>query len=77
MIPSVLDEWLENDFARMPSAQWIMWPTSDSYLRMSKQLEMYVRGMIDQDAFIEAYNTELHKGVESQAEGLGLDPGTW
>ena len=77
MIPSVLDEWLENEFARLPNSQWVMWPTSDSYLRMSKQLEMYVRGMIDQDTFIQTYNEELKKGVESQINGLGLDASQW
>lgn len=77
LIPSVLDEWLQNDFARLPNSQWVMWPTSDSYLRMSKQFEMYVRGMTDQAAFISAYNAELKKGVQSQVNGLGLDASGW
>lgn len=77
MIPSALDEWLENDFARLPTAQWVMWPTADSYLRMSKQLELYVRGMSDRDTFIAAYNTELKKGVQGQIDGLGIDTTGW
>lgn len=77
LIPSALDEWMQNEFPRIPSSQWIMWPTSDSYLRMSKQLEMYVRGMIDEQTFIAAYDAELAKGVEAQAKGLGIDTSGW
>ena len=77
IVPSVLDEWLQNDFARLPTSQWVMWPTADSYLRMSKYLEMYVRDMISQDAFIDGYNKELQTGVKDQAAGLGLDTTGW
>ncbi len=77
MIPTVLNEWLQNDFARMPSSQWVMWPTADSSLRMSKQLEMYVRDMISKEDFIAAYNKELKAGAEAQASGLGLDTTGW
>lgn len=77
MVPSVLSEWLQNDFARLPTSQWVMWPTADSYLRMSKYLEMYVRDMISQEQFISGYNQELHKGIEKQAEGLAIDTTGW
>lgn len=77
IIPSVLDEWLQNDFARMPVSQWVMWPTADSYLRMSKCLEMYVRDMIPKEEFIATYNKELKTGAAAQAAGLGLDTSGW
>ncbi len=77
IVPSALDEWLQNDFARLPTCQWVMWPTADSYLRMSRYLEMYVRDMITQDVFIEGYNKELAAGVRDQAAGLGLDTSGW
>ena len=77
IVPSVLNEWLQNDFARLPTSQWIMWPTADSYMRMSKYLEMYVREMITQEMFIEGYNNELRIGVADQAAGLGLDTTGW
>ena len=77
MIPSVLDEWLQNDFARLPTSQWVMWPTADSYMRMSKTLEMYVRDMIPQEEFISSYNKELKTGVQDQASGLGIDTTGW
>lgn len=73
MIPSALDEWLKNKFPRIPNSQWVMWPTTDAYLRMSKQLEMYVRGMVDEKTFIAAYNAELKKGVSDQISGLGIN----
>ncbi|MDD4107098.1 MAG: extracellular solute-binding protein [Prolixibacteraceae bacterium] len=77
MVPSLLDEWLQNDFARLPTSQWVMWPTSDSFMRMSKYLEMYVRDMISQEEFIVGYNKELETGTQSQANGLGLDTTGW
>jgi len=77
IVPSVLNEWLQNDFARLPTSQWVMWPTANSYLRMSKYLEMYVRDMITKEEFIEGYNKELEEGVKGQIDGLGIDAGGW
>ena len=77
IVPSVLNEWLQNDFARLPTSQWVMWPTANSYLRMSKYLEMYVRDMITKEAFIEGYNKELEEGVKGQIDGLGIDASGW
>ena len=77
IVPSVLSDWLQNDFARLPTSQWVMWPTANSYLRMSKYLEMYVRDMISQEEFIAGYNMELEAGVQGQIKGLGIDASGW
>lgn len=76
-IPASLTEWFSYSFPRLPNSQWVMWPSADSYLRMSKQFEMYVRGMIEKDVFIKAYDNELKKGIESQIKGLNIDTTQW
>ncbi len=76
-IPPELEEWFENDFARMPNCQWVTGPTVSSQTRMSRQLEMWVKGMISDAEFQKNYDAELKKGVEEQMTAFGIDASKW
>ena len=44
---------------------------------MSKQLEMWIRGMIDDQTFMEGYDAELKSGMETLIKALNIDTAGW
>lgn len=76
-IPPEVTEWFQSDFARIPSCQWVTGFTDDSKKKLSKQLEMWIRGMIDDQTFITAYDKELKAGVDTLISSLNIDTSEW
>ncbi|MHB1452696.1 MAG: ABC transporter substrate-binding protein [Saccharofermentanales bacterium] len=76
-IPPQLDDWFKQEFPRIPKAHWITGPTVSSAARMSRQLEMWVKGMISDEDFKANYDKELKKGVDEQIAGFNIDTGAW
>jgi ABC-type glycerol-3-phosphate transport system substrate-binding protein len=77
VIPPQLKNWFEQDFPRIPKAYWVTSPTVSSGSRMSRQLEMWVKGMSTDEIFVQNYDKELKKGIDEQIASFGIDTSTW
>ena len=76
-IPPELNEWFQSSFPKISNCQWVTGFTNDSQRKMSKQLEMWIRGMIDDQTFLEGYDAELKSGMETLIKALNIDTTGW
>ncbi len=77
-LPTELNDWFDNSFPKPYTATWgNMLYTSKGRLALSKQLEQWVKGMIDDQTFYQQFDEAYKKDIEDYISNMGIDTSEW
>lgn len=78
-VPPELNEWFNNSFPILPNFQWNIgdYLSTESRERANAIMEMWYKGMINDEEFYEQFEEEVQKGTDEYIASMGIDTTGW
>jgi hypothetical protein len=76
-VPPILADWLNQPFAIVPKTSWPAGFTEEQNLALDKNLELWVKGSMAEDAFFEKVNEIQQQGADDYIESMSIDTSGW
>ncbi len=76
-IPKELEDWFNRPFPKVPNYKWPSGFTPDGQVAMSKVLEQWVKGMIDDKTFYKEYDEAFKKDIDNAIKQNNTDTTGW
>jgi hypothetical protein len=77
VVPPFLEDYLNRSFPIMPNVGWPIAFTSDASEAMSRELEMWVKGQINDQTFFTRWNDLMQKSADDSIRANGINTQGW
>lgn len=77
MIPPELNDWFKNSFPKVDGTGWLSAPTTTGRSDLNRQLDMWIKGMIDDNTFYRNFDDAMKKDIDSYIKSNNLDTTGW
>ncbi|MFD0713062.1 ABC transporter substrate-binding protein [Paenibacillus sp. GCM10027626] len=76
-VPPELNDWFKNSFPKVDGTSWLSSPTANGRTDLNRQLDMWFKGMIDDNTFYRDFDKAMKKDIDSYIQNNGINTEGW